>query len=57
MQKIKLLLPLWNGKRGETLEVTEQRAEWAIRKGKAIKVEAKPRKAPKNKAETAKNNK
>ena len=58
MEKIKLLSDLWNGKEGDTLEVSFIRAEWAVKKGKAVKViekiepkKAKVRNTPKNKAE------
>ena len=52
MEKIKLIQPLWNAKPGTVLEVSKIRAEFAIRKNKAVLVaETKPQFAPENKAE------
>lgn len=36
MKKIKLTKPLWNCKKDDVMEVSTIRAEFAIRKGKAI---------------------
>lgn len=37
MPKIKLLVPLWNSKKGDEIEVIKDKAEFAIRKGYAVK--------------------
>lgn len=39
MKKIKLTTDLWNAKEGDEIEVSFIRAEWAVKKGKAIEVE------------------
>lgn len=39
MRKIKLISDLWNAKQGDEIEVSFIRAEWAIKKGKAVEVE------------------
>ena len=44
MKKIKLTQPLWNRKKDDVIEVSVIRAEWAIRKGKAIEY-IEPKKA------------
>lgn len=55
MEKIKLIKPLWRQEVGAELEVSKIRAEFAKRKGYAVKVEEeKAEKANyKNKAEKA----
>ena len=54
MEKIKLIQPLWNNKVGAVLEVDKLRAEFAIRKKKAIAVgEKAEKKVYKNNAEKA----
>lgn len=37
--EIKLKRPLWNKQGGETMNVTDAQAEWAVNKGYAEKVE------------------
>ena len=44
MKKIKLTQPLWNCKKDDVIEVSVIRAEFAIRKGKAIEY-IEPKKA------------
>lgn len=64
MGKIRLLKRLWNREAGEVMNATKEQEAFAVRKGYAEpyseKIEpkkAKVRKAPKNKAEKAEENK
>ena len=47
MGKIKLLKPLWRKAEGKTISVSEDKAEFAIRKGYAVAVKAAPSKRKK----------
>ena len=52
MEKIKLLKPLWNAQVSEIITVDELRAQFALRKKYAVKVEEEIKQpAPENKAE------
>lgn len=45
--KIKLKRELWNAKKGDVIEETEERAKWAIDRGLAEAVKPSPEPKPK----------